>query len=59
VPETKVMSIEGYLHALGNACLEAAATPRVRPLLFMLLLRAPKTIAELWRAERQRARLAA
>jgi hypothetical protein len=58
VPEIKIISVEGYLRALGLACLEAAREPRVRPLLFPLLLIAPKTILELRRAE-QRSRLAA
>jgi hypothetical protein len=46
VSESKVSSVEHYLHALGSACVEAAREPR--PLLFMLLLVAPRTIAELW-----------
>jgi hypothetical protein len=41
--------IENYLRALGLACLEAADKPRMRPLLFAVLLLAPKTIAELRR----------
>jgi hypothetical protein len=41
------MSIEGYLRALGLACLEGADEPRVRPLLFRLLLLVPKTLCEL------------
>ena len=54
--ETKVSSIEAYLHALAKACEEAADTPRVRPLLFLLLLRAPRTLCELVQAERREAR---
>ena len=53
VPEIKIISVEGYLRALGLACQEAADEPRVRPLLFALLLLAPKTILELRRAARQ------
>jgi len=42
-----------YLHSLAKACEEAADEPRVRPLLFKLLLAAPLTLAQLVRAERQ------
>jgi hypothetical protein len=38
---------------LAKACEEAADEPRVRPLLFKLLLAAPLTLAQLVRAERQ------
>jgi hypothetical protein len=56
--EIKVSSVEGYLHALGTACLEAAREPRVRGLLFRVLLLAPRTLCELRQAELER-RLAA
>ena len=54
--ETKVSSVEHYLRALAAACAEAAREPRVRALLFMLLLRAPRTLCELARTERRAAR---
>ena len=54
--ESKVSSIEHYLHALARACEEAAAEPKVRPLLFALLLLAPRTILELRRADRRETR---
>jgi hypothetical protein len=46
-------TVERYLLALARSCIEAAANPRVRGLLFALLLRAPRTIAQLGR-ERKR-----
>jgi hypothetical protein len=52
VPEIKISSVEHYLCGLSAACREAADTPRVRPLLFLLLLRAPRTLCELVRAQR-------
>lgn len=45
-------TVAAYLHGLAHACLEAASNPRVRPLLFALLPRAPRTLCELRRAER-------
>ena len=48
--------VENYLRALGLACIEAASKPRVRALLVMLLLRAPRTLCELARTERRAAR---
>ena len=54
--DTEISGVEHYLHALAKACEEAADTPRVRPLLFLLLLAAPRTLCELRRAEQQRAR---
>jgi hypothetical protein len=53
--ESKVST---YLHALEKACIEGAREPRVRALLFMLLLRAPRTLLQI-AADEQRARLAA
>jgi hypothetical protein len=49
----KPASIEAYLHALARACLEGATNPRVRGLLFALLLRAPSTLAQLGRERRR------
>jgi hypothetical protein len=51
MPEIKMSSVECYLHALARACEEAAREPKVRALLFMLLLRGPRTLCELRRAE--------
>jgi hypothetical protein len=53
-----VTSVEQYLRALGSACLEAATTPKVRPLLFALLLVAPRTLLQI-AAEQRARRLAA
>jgi hypothetical protein len=46
-----------YLRELRTACHEAADDPRLRPLLFRLLLIAPRSICELRRAERRLADL--
>jgi hypothetical protein len=54
--EVKETSIESYLRGLGHACLEAADRPQTRLLLLQLLLRAPRTLAELLRAERRETR---
>jgi hypothetical protein len=51
--------LKSTCNALASACLEAAREPRVRALLFWLLLLAPRTMLELRRAERQRERLLA
>ena len=56
VSESKVSSVEHYLRALSAACREAADDAKLRPVLFLLLTVAPKTICELLRAERQAAR---
>ena len=56
--EIKVTSVEQYLRALGSACPEAATTPKVRPLLFALLLVAPRTLLQI-AAEQRARRLAA
>jgi hypothetical protein len=53
----KTPSVENYLRALSAACREAADEPRVRPLLFALLLIAPRTLWQL--AAEQRRRLVA
>ena len=55
--EIRVSSVEAYLRALSAACREAADEPQVRPLLFALLLIAPRTLWQL--AAEQRRRVAA
>lgn len=49
-------TVATYLRQLGQACIEAANDPRVRPLLFRVLLIAAQTIAQL---ARERKRVAA
>lgn len=48
-------SVESYLYVPDRACIEGAANPRVRSLLFALLLIAPQTIAQLRREARRTA----